>query len=35
LIFDAYGYFYETQVETLEKNIVEHCNLQCNDQPKA
>jgi len=26
---------HETYVEKLEKNIVEHCNKQYNDQPEA
>ena len=35
MIFDADWYLYETQVENLEKNLVEHCNPHCNDQPEA
>jgi len=35
LIFDAYWYLYKTQMEIFEKNLVLHCNLQCNDQPEA
>jgi len=32
LIFDAHWYLYETYIKNLEKNLVQHCDPQCNDQ---